>query len=228
MKNICLLHGWGANISKLVGLKNELAALGWRVYVPELPFFDAPEPNRPWNLQDYAEYVNQGCQLEFRKAGYYLFGHSLGGRIALKLAAQKTPQLMGIILCATAGISRDCWLKRVIFLGLSKIIKPTPALRRLAYKLARNHDYEQITSVNKKATFRNIIEEDAKKYLQQITVPTLILWGEQDHLTPIKDANYLYQNISNTHLKTYPNQTHRLPYQLPQALALEINSWSQQ
>jgi len=56
-KRIILLHGWGANIEKLIPLGKELKKLGWRVFIPKLPGFDRPPPKQAWGTKEYGQYV---------------------------------------------------------------------------------------------------------------------------------------------------------------------------
>src|SRR3990172_8617509 len=107
-KNIVLLHGWGSNVNKIKNIENELERLGWEVFSPKLPGFDADEPDQPWKLSDYADYVYRESKKRFTK--FHVFGHSFGGRVAIKMAI-KYPSLEGLILCATSGFSRGSALK---------------------------------------------------------------------------------------------------------------------
>lgn len=57
-------------------------------------------------------------------------------------------------------------------------------------------------------TFQNIIKEDLKDFLPYIEQETLILWGEKDKDTPLKDAKVIKKKIKNSALIIYPNATH--------------------
>ena len=59
-----------------------------------------------------------------------------------------------------------------------------------------------------KKTFQNIIQEDLKKYYKDIPCETLILWGEKDYDTPLKDGYIIHKNLSNSGLIIYPNCGH--------------------
>ena len=183
-KNICLLHGWGANVQKLTPLKKELEKLGWKVFLPKLPFFDLPEPAAPWVLADFAAFVNKETQKFFKDEPYSLFGHSFGGRIAIKISSSGDKQnLSSLVLCATAGISRPNVIKRDFFKFLAKTSAPFRKIglplestsKKIIYHLAGASDYKQILSRAKKETFQNVVEEDLKPVVAKITLPTLIL-----------------------------------------------------
>ena len=57
-------------------------------------------------------------------------------------------------------------------------------------------------------TFKNIVNEDLKKYLKKINNETLILWGEIDKDTPLKDAYKIKKEIKNSALIILKNATH--------------------
>jgi len=235
VKNICLVHGWGANTQKLEPLRKELENLGWTVWLPKLPFFELPEPQNPWKLNDFVRFIDNGAQEFFQNEPYTLFGHSLGGRIGLKMASETDTQsqLNSLILCSAAGVSRTNIIKRFFFKTVAKVFGPfknvSPTkyilLKKIIYRLARASDYRQINSEIKKETFRNIIEESLKSQALRIKIPTLILWGEQDKTTPVYDACYLHKNIAKSILKVFPDENHRLPYNQPKKIALEIDRW---
>lgn len=235
VKNVCLVHGWGANTQKLEPLKKELENLGWIVWLPKLPFFELPEPQNPWKLKDFVRFIDNGAQEFFQNNPYILFGYSFGGRIGLKMASEMNTQsrLNSLVLCAAAGISRTNLGKRLLFKLIAKIFKPFkkiipstfPVFRKIVYRLAGASDYKQISSETKKETFKRIIEEDLKEQVSQISIPTLILWGEQDRITPVADAFFLQKHITESTLRIFPNENHRLPYNQPRKIALEIDCW---
>jgi len=232
-KNICLIHGWGASSQKLKPLEDRLIELGWRVLNVKLPFFELPEPARPWQLTDFVNFSLQKANNHFRGKPYFFFGHSLGGRLALKAALKNQDNLQGIVLCAAAGVSRPSPVKRLFFMLIAKIFAPlnnvAPNLfflpRRLLYRLAGASDYLKITSAVKKETFRNIIAEDLRPEVDDITLPALILWGQKDRTTPPKDASFLKRRLNNATLIVFPNDNHRLPYDQPAKIANKINQW---
>jgi len=231
-KNIILLHGWGAESKKLYPLKNNLEKFGWQVLVPKLPGFEAPPPKSIWGLKDYSDYVLKKARKKFGKKRFFVFGHSFGGAIAIKLASENFKETTGVILCATRGVSREKLIKRLFFIILAKMGKIFLLNKRLAlgfrwllYKLAREHDYEKTEGIMREV-FKKIISEDIKPLLVKVKIPTLILWGEKDKTTPVKDAYFLHSRLSKSKLITFKNQGHRLPYEEAETLAKEIEKWS--
>lgn len=228
-KNIVLLHGWGANTNKLKPLAEVLKKYKWKVFTPELPGFDFPEPKEVWGLDDYARYVGEKAKSYFESNKYVVFGHSFGGGISIKLVLLYPKEVTGLVLCASRGFSRGNLVKRVIFYLLAKsgkiflLIAPLALFwKKILYKLAREHDYEKANGVMKDI-FKKIISEDLKIYIGSIRVPTLLLWGTEDKMTPFRDALYISKKLTRSHLVEYSNVGHRLPYLKPEDIANEIN-----
>lgn len=230
-KNIVLLHGWGAETTRLAPLQKELEKLGWKVYLPELPGFEKPAPKNVWGIGEYSRYIVNEANKKFKNEKYFVFGHSFGGGIAIKLASSKSKKISGAVFCATRGISRGKSVKRLVFASAAKAGKVfllTPHLgkgfKKLLYKAAREHDYEKLDGIMRDV-FKKVISEDLKQYLEKIIVPTLILWGNKDKMTPVKDAHYIKSAVKSTKLVLFDDQGHKLPYEKPYELAEEIDKW---
>lgn len=233
-KNIVLVHGWGANVGKLRYLEKKLEKYGWNTFLVKLPGFDLDPPENAWKMDDYVNYVSKQSKKRFGDSKYFIFGHSFGGRVAIKLSKDKqlSKMLHGVILCSSGGISRGNVIKRKFFYFIAKIgkvliISPWAArsFKKIIYKFAREHDYERTEGVMRQ-TFQNVIKEDLKGYLGLIRIPALILWGGDDNVTPIRDAYYLESNIKGSTLVEYAGVTHNLPYVEFKRLAKDINEWA--
>jgi pimeloyl-ACP methyl ester carboxylesterase len=225
-KRIVLLHGWGARAEKLVPLEKQLKDTGWQTLNLDLPGFGLPEPKTAWNLADYSDYVLKKIPVNWGK-DFFVFGHSFGGRIAIKLATTQPDKLKGIILCAPGGLSRAPLVKRVAFSSLAKIGRFLPfqeVFRRILYKVVREHDYEKTSGVMRQI-FKNIVDEQLMPVVSRITLPTLIIWGDQDRVVPWTDGEKAHRIIKGSKLKIISNIGHRVPYDEPIKLAQLINIW---
>lgn len=229
-KNIVILHGWMADRKKLSPLNTLLKRNNWNVLFPVLDGFQDKRLTKAFKLDDYAALVKDECTKAFKNQKYVVFGHSFGGRIAVKMA-YRADKLGGMILCASGGFSRGNVFKRILFLIIAKAgriflinRKIAAMFKKLLYKSIREHDYERTRGALRN-TFRNIIAEDLKPFVKYITVPTLILWGKSDKTTPYRDALFIKKNASNAMLVTYENSGHTLPYDKPNKIAEEIEKW---
>lgn len=232
VKNIVLVHGWGANTEKLKPLSEELKSLGWRIFLIKIPGFDVPAPDSVWGVKEYSNYLYKNSLDFFKNQPFYVFGHSFGGRLAIKLASSPKPQIKGIILCSTSGISRLGLLRRTFFKILARMVKifiPLEGLayflRKLIYKLAGSSDYQKTEGIIREI-FKKVIAEDLKPLLKQINIPTLILWGGKDRVTPLSDALFIKQQIPLAKTVIFNEEDHRLPYNKAGQVAFEIEKWA--
>src|SRR3989338_6126457 len=102
-----LLHGWPADSSDYSRLGQLLAQSGYRVIVPDFPGWGkTPPPVSPWTVSDFRDWFHQFHE-ELQVKKFVLFGHSFGGRVAIKYAIKYPYEVQALILCATAGIRPD-------------------------------------------------------------------------------------------------------------------------
>lgn len=230
-KTILILHGWGSRSDSWSNVKEILQNQGYNVIVPDLPGFGKSAPlSQIWSVDNYVEWVDNFIKKRnYNNQKIFLLGHSFGGRIAIKFAAKYPEKTQKLILCSAAGITPRPKIKIAIFNLLSKIgnlmfslpflkIFQRPA-RKFIYFLSKDRDYYYLQNETMRQTFKRVISEDLTNYLFQIKVPTLIIWGERDKLTPIADAYKMHQQIKNSVLKIIPQGKHSLYLQHPEELA---------
>ncbi len=97
-------------------------------------------------------------------------------------------------------------------------------MRILFYTLFfRNSDLAKYPHLE--PNFRRIVAEDLTPLLPRIKALTLILWGEQDTVTPISYAHELNTSIINSQLSIIPGATHGLPRRNPELLVEPIRTF---
>lgn len=212
------LHGWGGTKESFTELR---VALGndMEILTPDLPGFgESPEPDRPWNIDDCADWVESYVR-EHVHGPLLLLGHSHGGRIAIKIATRGKLPIEHLFLCAAAGIKHRKPIRRSVGFFLAKVGKfffSIPGLRwlqplasKVLYKLLRVHDYEKASPVMKE-TFKNVTGIDIRPLLPEISVPTDIFWGEDDTMTPISDGVAMHKAIDGSQFHRYAGVRHRV------------------
>ena len=71
-------------------------------------------------------------------------------------------------------------------------------------------------------TYLNIINEDISGLFSQIKVPTVIIWGDKDDITPIADAYFINKEIKNSKLEILSGIGHRIRAEAPELLVEKI------
>lgn len=201
-----ILHGWGASSDSWLKVQ-EILARNFRVFVLDLPGFGKSGlPLRPWDVQDYMEFVLDFLEVHNIKH-CYLLGHSFGGRISIKLSAQFPDSVIKLILIDSAGTrpAKSNFFKRILsstasFASIFSFLPGFQLFRRFFYRfIIRSTDYLKVMGVMKE-TFLKVISEDLTFYLEKIKSGTMIIWGEKDKITPIKDGRFIHSKIPNSKL----------------------------
>jgi pimeloyl-ACP methyl ester carboxylesterase len=66
---------------------------------------------------------------------------------------------------------------------------------------------------------------DIRNRLAEIKIPTLVLCGEEDQLTPVKYSRYLHEGITTSSLTLIPNAGHMVMMEQPDPLNRGIESF---
>lgn len=218
-KTVIILHGWGLNgstYSKLVSLikKNK-----YQVYSLDLPGFgNEPLEKESMYLDDYVEFVRNFVKSKKVSAPIFI-GHSFGGRVAIKYAWKYKDQVEKIILTGVP-IIRHMTIKRrigfagaflggILFQKMPEFLKDS--FRRMLYFTLGEWDY--YNSGPLKQVFKNIVGEDLKQYVKAIKNPVLLVWGENDKLTPSSDVEKIKEINPDIKSVVLPDMGHKLPYE---------------
>ncbi|MBU4466629.1 alpha/beta hydrolase, partial [Patescibacteria group bacterium] len=232
---ILILHGWGSSSGSWNKVEESLNSLGYSVIIPDLPGFgQEPEPLKPWDVDDYMNWVEQFC-VKNNLNNFLLLGHSFGGRVAIKFTAKYPEKVKKLILYSAAGVTprpktRLSLLR--LFSKAANIILSLPILNLLKkplrkgfYSLLGTRDYYFLSSRIMLETFKKVIEEDLSFLLGKISVSTFIVWGEKDMLTPVQDAKLMNKEIPGSTLKIIPNGSHYLHTREPKKLVEAIKEF---
>ena len=232
-KRIILLHGWGGGPEKLEPLAKALWECGWMVRNLTFPGLSGwPAPGEVWGGGEYADDVVRRIPEEWKKGGYVIFGHSFGGRVAIKMAVRRELGLRAIVLCAPGGLSRANLVKRTVFWLMAKAGKAfvvymplAEKYKRFLYRLARQHDYERAEGIMRDI-FRKVVGELLMPQVEKIVLPTLILWDRSDRVVPYQDGERARVRIKKLKLVLFNRRGgHKLPYFFPEEVAKEIEKW---
>lgn len=210
--DLIFLHGWGQDVSSfwpLVNLLRDNFTL-WMIDFPGHGRSDIPK--NAWTVSDYADLIEKFIKQQ-RLKRVSIIGHSLGGRVGIKIASRDNKVLDKLILEASAGIRPKKSFFSLLFYILVKINRYLiPNLFNWKQKI-RHQVYQVLKSDYGKSgelreTFLNIINEDLKPDLKKIKIETLIIWGENDNLMPLKYGKNMYHLIEKSKLVVFEEVGH--------------------
>ncbi len=134
--------------------------------------------------------------------GSIALGHSNGGRILLNLLAQKgSDYLEGLILLDSAGIY-EASRKKDLMRKMSKAFAPlkkSKVARKVVHKILGVHDYNDAPE-NMKKTMTNMLDSDKSLDISRIATKTMIIWGTDDQMTPLRQGEKMHNLLKNSKL----------------------------
>lgn len=221
------MHGWSYSTEKWQPLLKLLERSGVSSEMLKIPGLTAPL-SEVWTLSDYVAWLKK--EIGKSNGKVMLIGHSNGGRIAAAFTAKYPEKVACLVLIDSAGIIRRD-LKTVIKKHLFKLVSSagkkittSEKLRKLLYKAVGEHDYNEASEVVKK-TMVNLISEDLEKTFSQIDVPTLIIWGNDDKVTPFSDGKKINSLIKGSELIGISNARHSPQYTHPEKVASLVTNF---
>lgn len=201
---VLLIHGWGSSVLPWQPILKGFE--GYRTVALDLPGCGQSDILKTdWGIDDYCNFIIKFMTL-LKIENPILVGHSHGGRICLKMVGGGMVTPKKLILFDSAGIPAKKTLKKRTKVFCFKFIKRVlslPVIKNRSAGLldkARSHfgssDYKNAPEVMRKTMVR-VIGVDVRPLLENITCPTLLIWGDDDTETPLSNAEYMEQHIKD-------------------------------
>lgn len=187
-----------------------VAALADRfsVHVPELVGFGGsrPAPRQP-DIPEMADLL-AAWLLDVVGEPAFVVGHSLGAEVSIHLAARHSACVRGLVLVSAAGVPRGLspgdLLRTATRFGRPRAWGEPRFLPTIAADAARAGPWTLL------AVTRQILSDDVRPLLPRITCPTLLVWGEDDPLTPVRDGRVMESALPLARLVIVPGAAHNV------------------
>lgn len=185
---VILLHGWGASLQTFHQLKTDLSS-NFKVYALDLPGFGESTIGLPLTVEEISEVLWEFVQkLNIEKP--ILLGHSYGGRVAI-IYASKHP-VSKLALVSSAGVKQKLKIAKKVRIKLYKFFKKC----HISLKMG-SEDYQNADNV-KRIMLVSAVNTDLQSYMKKIKVPTLLIYGVNDEVTPLMLAKKIEKNIAGS------------------------------
>jgi pimeloyl-ACP methyl ester carboxylesterase len=221
---VVYLHGAGtiSGFDDLLPLAN-----GRKLIVPIHPGFGASDDDPQIDsVLDYAvHYAALFNQLDLSEP-IDLIGHSLGGWIASMFTIFYGQRVRRLALACPAGLRVPEHPTTDLFMVppdklLSYLVSSPETLKRFASVPVTNEmriaRYREMTSLARVIWDRNY-EPKLGRWLETVTVPTLVVWGEQDRMIPAQQAQYWTRHLAKGGSEIFVGAGHLLFSEAPSAL----------
>ncbi len=223
---LIILPGWGGSKKTWQGFRDKASAF-FDVEVLDLPCFgEEPCPTTVWGVDEYAKFVEKKIE-KYSGGEVVILGHSFGGQIAAHLAAQNKNICGKLILSGAAVYRKKRTVKNIIFkiasvtgnylFSMPILWKLKTKARTVLYKAADSPDYLKTEGIQREI-FKKVIQEDVSDELKNISIKTLVVWGDKDTYTPLEQGKKIADHIPGAVLKVIKDGTHGLHLNAPDEL----------
>ncbi|HXE09870.1 MAG TPA: alpha/beta hydrolase [Verrucomicrobiae bacterium] len=209
-KLVLLLHGWGDSAKGLAVLHKQLAK-DYRVLSLDLPGFGGTQaPLTPWNLDDYAGFVQSVLKKLDLPQPYAVVGHSNGGALAVRATSLGLLEPNKLVLLASSGIRGGRSVRRIGLKVLTKVGNaatiwlPERYRRNLRESLYTTVGSDMLAVPEMRETFQQVVRQDIQADAANITQPTLLVYAEDDPAVPPSDGRVFQRLIKDSRLETVP------------------------
>ena len=172
-----------------------------------------------------------------------LIGLSMGGYVAQRILELNPHTILGLVLISTrsSADTNAAKLKRVKAMedikanGLDGFIQEFTK-NLVSQKTLENPSlFQKILSIAKENKIEGILSQisalmgrvDSENFLPKISIPTLIISGSEDTLSPPNEMKEIFQKIPNHEFKIVENSGHLSPMENPDSVNLFINNFLQ-
>jgi pimeloyl-ACP methyl ester carboxylesterase len=196
----------------------------------ELPGHGESEGKGEQEIGRYAEHVHaflgaMGLQKVF------LVGHSMGGAIVQTLALIHPEVIKGIVLVGT-GVRLKVF--RMILNGIMNNFEETVrTITRFAYCRRTLSDLVEKGISDMMRCRREVLygdflacdRFDIMNEVEKIDLPTLVLCGDEDEMTPVKYSQFIHSRIKGSRLEILPNAGHMVMMESPEAFNEKVEEF---
>jgi pimeloyl-ACP methyl ester carboxylesterase len=209
---VVLLHGWGGRIESMSPVARCLSSV-FRVVAIDLPGFgESPAPEGVWGTPDYAIFVRDVlAERDITRA--HFVGHSYGGKVSLFLGATHPELVDKLVLADASGVrtapSVKTRAKRVASTAAKtagRLGPPGRKVRQAVFDRIASKDYKEAGPM--RSILVRVVNEDMTPLMPRVKSSTLLVWGEQDHDTPVSHGKKMESLIRDSGLVVFEGAGH--------------------
>ncbi|MDZ4750496.1 MAG: alpha/beta hydrolase [Flavobacteriales bacterium] len=227
---IILLHGLFGALSNFRETLDYFTSHNYKVVIPMLPLYSMPVLSTGVKsiskfLRDFVVYKN------WNKVN--LLGNSLGGHVALMFTNDHPEKVNSLILTASSGLYENAFGSSFPRREDKEFIRKKVALTFFDPKHATDElvdeCFEVVNDRNRVlrilALAKSAIRHNMSKELPNMTMPTCLIWGKNDTITPPEVAEEFNRLIPNSSLFWIDECGHAPMMEHPEEFNTILGNW---
>ncbi len=213
---VIFLHGWLGSWRYWVPSMETLGAAGYRCYAPDFwGYGDSEKERQSFRIEDQVQMLD----LFVRELGFarcHLVGHSSGGVVALRFAAENPGVVEKVVVVNTPLVGDALSRSYRLSLKLGEFGRRRMMTRLLKQiKSGWEGWYEEVVNESLKAseeairqTLESLLHHDLRPLLSRRSFPLLAVYGEKDDVVDPKQAEHLDSGRPDLQVILFPNARH--------------------
>ena len=227
---IVILHGLMGGLSNFDGVAEYFSQRGYKIVIPELPIYT--QNILKTNVKAFAKYVKDFITFK----GYervILLGNSLGGHIALYHAKMYPEKMLGLVITGSSGLYEsamgDSYPRRGDYDYIQKKAEAVFYDPKIATKEIVDEVYamanDRIKLIKTLTIAKSAIRHNMAKDLPKMHIPTCIIWGRNDSVTPPEVALEFEKLLPNSTLYWIDKCGHAAMMEQPEEFNRLLEVW---
>ena len=157
-----------------------------------MPGFGASSPlDAAYSVGNYADWLKTFIN-DAKLKNPYIIAHSFGARVALKYLSGNPSGAEKLIITGGAGIVKPRSPKYM------RRVKAYRRMKKLFPKFAERHygseEYKTLSPLMRES-YKKIVNEDLGNCAQKVCVPTLLIYGKNDTVTPAPEEGEIFHRL---------------------------------
>jgi pimeloyl-ACP methyl ester carboxylesterase len=224
---LVMLHGMFGGLSNYDPIIERIG--DYNIFVPAIPLYDFGA--RDLSIERLSRWLRSFCEeMDIRKP--VLIGNSMGGHLALDYVLKYPQNVLGLVLTGSSGIQEKDFGSSFPRRKDREYIRKQAALT-FYEDLIDDEIMDEIMSVvtspsklmNMLAIARDTHEYNVEERLGDISHPTLLVWGQNDEITPPQTARTFKQKLPDSRLRWIEKCGHAPMMEHPKTFALFLNEF---
>jgi pimeloyl-ACP methyl ester carboxylesterase len=229
-KIVLFVHGAGGNSTHTPPILKKNSE--FRSICIDLPGHGKSEGDPTNSIETYTQFLFDFVT-EKKLSGFILAGHSMGGLISQNFVLTHKGLVSGLVLLSTGSSLPVLPIILALTQSPENSKKVASLITKYAYfkgadetlKKIGNRMLEKTPSIVLHKDFSLCNTTDLTEKISEIAIPTLVICGVEDKMTPVRYSQLLHQKIKGSKLKLVEGAGHMVALEKPDIVYSGLLEW---